>query len=103
MKGTEKQIKWAEEIRANIIKTLERALCDLKNELPENDPQLAQILKVWDARIAALNTCEYADDIIELFKGVKFTGDYTVDSQKLMPVYRVSVGYTEGQKKLLCR
>lgn len=103
MKGTEKQIKWASEILGNINKTFDtyKSLC------PANCPTKA----VADAQIAQISAKQsllnaedaYAGDIIDLFKGIRFTGDWRKDFPEVLSVYRVSNPSTVTAKQLLGR
>lgn len=93
MKGTEKQVKWATEIRINIIKTFEDAA--------EAEPQIKTLAQPYIDRLSAGDV--YAGDIIDLFKGVKFNGDFRHDLPDVMAVYHVAVANTDGQHAILGR
>lgn len=93
MKGTEKQIKWATEIRSNVIKTFESAIAA--------EPQLQDAIHPYVDRLSADDV--YAGDIIELFKEIRFNGDLQHDLPAVMSVYRVTVANTAGQHAILGR
>lgn len=93
MKGTEKQVKWAIEIRDNVIKTFENAAAA--------EPQLKSTIQPYIDRLSTDDI--YAGDIIDLFKGVHFKGDLQHDLPDVMAVYRVTVANTAGQHAILGR
>lgn len=93
MKGTEKQVKWATEIRSNLINTFESAI--------DAEPQLQNVIQPYIDRLSMDDV--YAGDIIDLFKGLKFNGDLQHDLTDVMAVYRVSVANTAGQHTILGR
>lgn len=95
MRGTEKQIKWAEEIADRVIGTFER----LRAERSEDANECAFL----DNLIAAVKSADYAGDIIELFKDYKPNGDMNHDAMTLGAIYRVTIPATDGQKKILCK
>ena len=78
MRGSEKQIRWAEEIKENLIKTY-RAVMPL---LPESDrPSMEQA-------IVKLESIDRAGVIIEAYKGICFCGDPMKDVNKIMACHR---------------
>lgn len=78
MIGSEKQIKRAEEIGANLITTY-RAVMPL---LPESDrPAMEQA-------IVKLESIDRAGVIIEAYKGICFCGDPMKDISKIMACHR---------------
>lgn len=94
MKGSEKQISWANDILANINKTYADA---------ENFPASESTKKVLAAQKQAINAAEYAGDIIDLFGKINFTGDVRHDLPFIVAVFRVVKPNTEGQKKILMK
>lgn len=105
MKGSEKQIKWATEISDNIIHTMENVIATMKND-PQYNPQNPAHLKGvsdCEAVIKAVQECEYAGDIIDCFKDIRFKGDVYNDFGEIRAVYNVTVPATAGQKKLLMK
>lgn len=93
MKGTEKQVKWAADIRTNIIKTFEAA--------SEAEPQIKDLAKPYIDRLSADDV--YAGDIIDLFKDIRFNGDLQHDLPNVMAVYHVAFANTAGQHAILGR
>lgn len=57
MKGTEKQIKWAEDIKATMIPAMDWAI--------ENAP--AQVRHIYETIRTAIDEAECAGDLIEVF------------------------------------
>lgn len=80
MRGSEKQIKWAEEIKANLVKTYTNA----KPLMAEQDA------RGMDAMIEMLNKIEYAGDIISVYKGIRFTGDVNKDFDAICSTHRIT-------------
>ena len=54
-------------------------------------------------RISAIQSADYAGDIISLFKDIRNTGDIASDFSKLVAIYRVRMACTPGEKKILCK
>lgn len=78
MKGSEKQIKWAEDIKANLVKTYMGVI----PMMPEADrPQMEKAIEM-------LNSIEQAGIIIEAYKAVKFSGDIQQDIMAIMTAHR---------------
>ena len=78
MRGSVKQIRWAEEIRSNLIRTYHAVI----PMLPEHErPMLEQA-------IAKLENIDHAGIIIEAYKGLRFTGDPVEDISKVMACHR---------------
>lgn len=103
MKGTEKQIKWATEIKENVIKTFEAFIVECKEKCPTEEIKAANIAAAQE-RIAALSVDSvYSGDIIHLFKDIRFTGDLQDDLGDVLAVYRVAFPYTDGQKRILIK
>lgn len=70
MKGTEIQVKWAEDIKATTIKTIETMLAMTANDPRANtDAAKAARAKVTRA-LEAVRSCENAPDLIEVYNGV---------------------------------
>lgn len=92
MKGSEKQIAWAEELKEKAVDTFNH----LKDADPSEDGK-----KQAEVMIEAIKNAEYAGDIISIFKYVNFNGDWMHDIKEISSVYRVTVPETEGQKKIL--
>ena len=93
MKGTEKQIKLATEIRSNLIKTFESAIAA--------EPQMQNVIQPYIDRLSKDDV--FAADLIDLFNGITFSGDMQHDLTNVMSVYRVTVANTTGQHAILGR
>lgn len=73
MRGTEKQIAWAQDIKEKIIKTLEESrdfFVTCKEYDPSNQEHVA-MAESFTKNIQTLEKEEYAGDIIEMFSFVK--------------------------------
>lgn len=78
MKGSEKQIKWAEDIKANLVKTYMGVI----PMMPEADrPKMEKAIEM-------LNSIEQAGIIIEAYKAVKFSGVVQKDIMAIMTTHR---------------
>ena len=95
MRGTEKQIAWAQEIAARVIKTWEALREERKDS--KNEYDFATV------RIEAIKNAEYAGDIIDLFKDYKPNGDMQHDVMSLAAIYSINPGDTAGQRAILCK
>lgn len=77
--------------------------------VPKEEPSEEREAKIIKAaavenintKIDAIRGAEYAADIINLFKGIRKSGDIMADAQSVMSVYRVSVPMSNGEKKIL--
>lgn len=102
MKGSEKQVRWAEEIRNNVVSSFEKFIEDIKAFDAPEEIKAANIAGCKE-RIEALNAAEYAGDIIDLFKDIRFTGSNETGFPKVMAIYNTTRPNTDGQKKILCK
>ena len=102
MKGSEKQVRWAEEIRNNVVSSFEKFIEDIKAFDAPEEIKAANIAGCKE-RIEALNDAEYAGDIIDLFKDIRFAGSNETDFPKVMAIYNTTRPNTDGQKKILCK
>lgn len=69
MKGTEKQIIWAEDIKKTVIETMNDMIEMAK---ASNDPRITEAIReqciaMWTKRIEVVENWEIASDIIEAF------------------------------------
>ncbi len=102
MKGSEKQIKWAEDIREQMNAVYDKAI-SLFEAAGNYDGA-----KVIRQRQAALNSHAESWDIINLFGDTRISGKSDPESvandfRKLHAVYRVRLPETLTAKKLLLR
>lgn len=103
MLGSEKQIKWATEIRANVVKTFQAVIADFAPMADANEIVRKNIADI-QARIDLLNAENvHAGDIIDLFKSVRFRDDHRKDFEGILSVYRVAAPATAGQRAILMR
>lgn len=93
MKGTEKQIAWAQEIMERVI--------SVWNAIKEDRAGEAGAAELCEAKINAIRNAEHAGDIISLFKDFRPVGDLAEDAMKLAAIYSVNLGDTDGQRKIL--
>lgn len=95
MKGTEKQIKWAEDIKAVMIPAMDWAV--------ENAPE--QVKHVYETIRTAIINAEYAGDLIEVFGDTakyKTTQDIVrAVSAQIRDRFGVASNYTPKQRALL--
>ena len=80
MKGTEKQIAWAEDIKSKFISVM---------EAPEfnSDPNGAKVCKAF---AAAIESIDYAGTIIDMFKDAGLNGDHLHDFGRIMSEFKVN-------------
>lgn len=95
MNGTDKQIQWAEEIRARVVSVLER----LKAERADQPAEVEYADKLIDA----INGAEYAGSVINLFKGFRPTGDMQHDVMSLASIYRITRPISADERAILCK
>lgn len=100
MKGSEKQIAWANDIIETVTSILTVAREAVETENAPADLKAAAIHNI-NTKIDAIRGAEYASDIINLFKGIRKTGNAMADAQNVMAVYNVSVPMSNGEKKIL--
>lgn len=91
MKGSEKQIAWATEIRSNIIKTFEAAKAEV------DTTTAAQI----DNMVDRLNNAAYAASIINIFRAVRITGNTYEDVANIMACYHIHRPNTPDEHNIL--
>lgn len=98
MKGSEKQITWATEIRNNIINTFKASMA----EIPADEKGQAVRDKI-NGMIARLEAAENAGDIINLFKGVHFGDNLRNSVADVMTIYKITSPSTPGERAILGR
>lgn len=101
MKGTEKQIKWASDIKAKIIEIIDALIAD--GERCAVNPEFAAMQSKIKAKLDALNdqknaieNCETSWDIIDCFERVS-------NAKEFASRCRVHLPQNETQKRLLGR
>lgn len=85
MKGSEKQIKWAEDIKANIIRVYEGAKAANAGN--------AAAAEQFDAAIDKINSIEDAGLIIDLYHLAKFNGDLQHDFAQIAATHHNMSAY----------
>lgn len=90
MKGTEKQVAWATEIVENINKCFGEGK---KHVHPD-------AVYLLDDMQDAINNADYAGDIINLFKDIRFR-DAEQAFAEVIAVFRITVPATEGERKII--
>ena len=98
LKGSAKQIAWAEAIKYNIRQVFNQAIAHFDGLQDARKDEAKTLVRerwsrIYDAKRAA--------DIIDLFGHIHFTGDAAQDFNKICAVYKTSVPQTEGQKEIL--
>ena len=70
MKGTEKQIAWAEDIQKTVIEIIEKMQAMVAND-PHANTEAAKAARAKVARaLEAVKACDNAHDLIEVYRGV---------------------------------
>ena len=96
MKGSEKQIRWANDLTDRVCGVLSKACEQVKSNPNE--------VAMYNHLIEAIKGAELASDVIEMFKDYNVTGDLKKDFNALIHVYNFygKIG-TESQRKALGR
>lgn len=102
MRGSEKQIAWANEIICKISSVLEQTAAHI-SQVPGNEEIKAANMAWIKQRIDALQSAEYAGDVIHIFGDVPMTGDFQKDFSRLLVAYRITLPGTDGESKILCK
>lgn len=103
MLGSEKQVKWATEIRDHIIRTFQAVIADYA-PMADTNEMVRENIAGLQARMERLNADNvHAGDIIDLFKDVRFSGNHQEDLGRVLAVYRVGYPNTQGQHDILMR
>lgn len=100
MNGTVKQIAWANDIIETVTSILTAAREAVETENAPVDLKASAIQNI-NTKIDAIRGAEYAADIINLFKGIRKTGNAMKDAQNVMAVYNVAVPMSTGERKIL--
>lgn len=94
MKGSEKQISWANEIITRLDGVMDQIVANIPDRYTQE--QKAMMANMIEGMRGSIHSAEYAGDVIDLFKNVKTPED-------LMGMWRVTVPNTPGQHKILGR
>lgn len=88
LKGTEKQVKWAEDIRKNYLDTLERMIENVKNE---NMSSIKMVMREYKSEIVSKvkekTTPEAARVILDILTEIKNKIENTDSAKKFIEVY----------------
>mgnify|MGYP004498081403 FL=1 len=87
MKGSEKQINWAEDIKINVLAIIADAIaaCESSNI---SDEQKASFIGQMNTVKFNVENVEYASELINVFARVKHTGEYKADIKALKSAIR---------------
>lgn len=100
MKGSEKQIKWAEDIKAATIEAIEQGINVIQSQMAGH-PQTAAVVANLEAQKQALIECESAADIIDCFSGIKASDPVEKRCNAFGAACRARKANNEMQRKLL--
>lgn len=93
MRGSEKQIKWAEDIKVNVLAVISEAITACESS-SISDTQKAAFVGQMNTLKFNVENVEYAGDLIEVFRDVEPTGDYKHDISVLKSALRGDVNKT---------
>lgn len=93
MRGSEKQIKWAEDIKVNVLAVISEAITACESS-SISDAQKAAFVGQMNTLKFNVENVEYAGDLIEVFRNVEPTGDYKHDISVLKSALRGDVNKT---------
>ena len=99
MRGTEKQIKWAEEIKAATLEAIDKIITD--GQKYAGTPKADALLEKLAAQREALKTCEYAGDIIDCFQYIDASAPLEARCKAFVAACRVNYPNTPAQKMML--
>lgn len=96
MRGSEKQIRWAEEIKVNVLAVISEAItaCESSNISDAQKAAFVGQMNTLKFNVENVENVEYAGDLIEVFRDVKPTGDYKHDISVLKSALRGDVNKT---------
>lgn len=103
LSGSEKQVKWANEIRDTVNSVFDGMENATKNEPRLSEQQRSAALKSIEEYRQRVNSADDARDIIDLFKDVRKTSNPIEDGNRLMSAFRIKHSVTKGQRKILGR
>lgn len=104
MRGTDKQLYWAEHIQQVTLETMEYMIAYANTKGREQAPEKAEALIEKLTRMKdALENASYAGDVIECFRGVEEAQDTNGRVAAIMSAIKIMSPMTQGQRKLLDR
>lgn len=104
MRGTDKQLYWAEHIQQVTLETMEYMIAYANTKGREQATEKAEALIGKLTRMKdALEKASYAGDVIECFRGVEEAQDTNGRVAAIMSAIKIMSPMTQGQRKLLDR
>lgn len=99
MKGTEKQIAWAQEIKTATLEAIDKLIAD--GQKYKGNPKADALLAKLAAQREALEACEYAGDVIDCLRNVCPTESVERRCQMFAAACKATYGNNPTQKKIL--
>lgn len=99
--GSEKQVKWANDIRNTLNKIITEAEKEINAIKDATKEQKKAVIAHVEAYRNRINSAENAGDIINLFKDIRYTSNPENDLGKVLAVFRVAHPMTEGERKII--
>lgn len=93
MRGSEKQIRWAEDIKVNVLAIISDAIAFCESSNTSNE-QKERFIGQMNTLKYNVENVEYAGDLIEVFKDTKHSGDCKQDISDLRSALRWDVNKT---------
>lgn len=90
MRGSEKQIKWAEDIKVNVLAIISDAIAFCKSSNTSNE-QKERFIGQMNTLKYNIENVEYAGDLIEVFKDTKHSGNCKQDISAVRSALRWDV------------
>jgi hypothetical protein len=91
MKGSEKQITWAEELKDNIIKCIDAVVNANRQAPAQYREQANDVINIWEDRKTKLIACNSASAIIDYFQLFKPTGNINSDVMAVNAIYNTTL------------
>lgn len=88
MRGSEKQIRWAEDIKVNVLAIISEAIVACEKSSISDAQKEAFVGQMNTLRYNVENV-EYAGELIDVFGSLKHTGDYKSDIKALKSALRI--------------
>nr|DAM41062.1 MAG TPA: hypothetical protein [Caudoviricetes sp.] len=88
MRGSEKQIRWANGIKENVLAIIDDAVaaCESSNI---SDAQKASFIGQMNTIKYNVENVDYAGELIDVFASVKHTGDFKADLKAFKSALRI--------------
>ena len=91
MKGSEKQIRWAEDLKENVVKCIDAVVEGNRNAPAQYKEQADAIVTIWENRKTKLLACDSASKIIDYFQFFKPTGNINSDVMSVNAIYETTL------------